>query len=509
MTQTSFPLNDPGATGVKIMPEDKWTRFFRYAVPTGIFTVVFTDDLNELKVTAPVSGRTVKIDSGAAAIQGIYYDNNDPTLSVALDAETTLNYRIDLICLRLKWGPSGGIYAYNYKGTVEDTCPLPKQEYGVYWDLPLAEVRVPKSYTSVTTAMITDCRYFVGPGNAKTTSKIVAAYDANPTMRANADFVVPDGSVNAQDVIQDAFAALPAAGGTVTLSEGNFNISNSIAPVANSTLAGQGGGTVITCNAAMATAPAILAAHACSIKHLKLIGNAPTIVDPTVGASISAGLNGIDITASSVKVEDVDIAYFKDTGISMDQSGGYISSTTIKDCDVTSCYGSGITYSGGYGHVINNRVNGMGLNGIVVIAYATHLCNVNQIMNNIVDGCGHQGIQVTATGAATAYCQFNTIGGNQVAQCGKYSAGPAFTGILLESATGGICNGNSIMSNVVWCTGVTYCLQYGYGITAGVTSTRIVGNNGFDSTPGRATDNFIDSGTDTQGKALNLGSWHA
>jgi Right handed beta helix region len=508
MVQASFPLNNPGATGIKILSEDKWTRFFRYVVPTGIFTVTFTDDLNELAVTAPVSGRTVKIDSGAAAIQGIYYDNNDPALSVTLDPETVLTYRIDLICLRLKWGPSGGVYAYTYKGTVESTCPAPKQEYGVYWDLPLAEVKVPKSYISVTAAMITDRRHYIGPGNAKTTSVIVAASDAGPTMRANADFVVPAGSITAQTTINNAFAALPATGGTVTLSEGNYNISNSIATTANSSLAGQGEGTVITCNAAMATAPAIRAAHACTIKHLKLIGNAPTTIDPEVGAAVGDGFDGILITSSSVRVEDLHINYFKDTAIMMDQAGGYISSVVIKDCTIASCYGSGVTYSGGYGYLINNRITGMGLNGIVLIAWANQLTNVNQIMDNILDGCGRQGIQITSSGTA-ASTRFNTIGGNQIAQCGQYGTGPAYTGILLEASGGGSNNGNSLMGNVVWCIGTTHCLEFGIGISAGVTSARVVGNNGMDSTPGRPTDNFVDDGSDTQGGALNLGSWHA
>lgn len=84
-----------------------------------------------------------------------------------------------------------------------------------------------------------------GGAGARTATVIVAAPDSKQSSKDGADFVVPTGAQNAQDVINQAIAALPAVGGTVILMEGTYVVNGTINIPSNVTLKGQGAGTVI------------------------------------------------------------------------------------------------------------------------------------------------------------------------------------------------------------------------------------------------------------------------
>ncbi|MBA7516353.1 hypothetical protein ES705_08401 [subsurface metagenome] len=81
----------------------------------------------------------------------------------------------------------------------------------------------------------------VSPGRVATV--VVAAVDSSLQARAQADFVC-DG-VNDHVEIRAALAILPAAGGKVMLSEGNFSIAATISLSTNVILSGEGSATIL------------------------------------------------------------------------------------------------------------------------------------------------------------------------------------------------------------------------------------------------------------------------
>ena len=79
--------------------------------------------------------------------------------------------------------------------------------------------------------------------SSRATTKLVAANDASDQVKQAADFLC-DG-VDDQMQIQAAIAALPACGGKITLSEGQFNFSAHVALVSNVDFEGSGTATLL------------------------------------------------------------------------------------------------------------------------------------------------------------------------------------------------------------------------------------------------------------------------
>ena len=498
------------------MTEKQWAAMFRYIWPTGVMAVAFNDSLNQLNVTPDASqALTLDVDTGAAGIQGFAYIN-DAIKTITLAQNVSSGIRADLIVLELKWGLDAGIHAVaitgdngaQYPSGPQAGQPMPKELVTVYevkWQIPLCQINVPQGAGMLTNAMITDLRKFVGSGAAQAYAVVVAMGNASDKMRQNADFQIPAnaGYVDADTVINEAFDALPACGGTVLLSEGDCITNGSLTPPANSILAGCGSQTTITLAPGVAT-PVIHVANAgVEIHDLSLIGNATTF-SPASPPAGDPACNGIFVdSVNSVNINNVDISYAKGSGISVRSNGAaYLSNIDITDCGIGACYSDGIVYAGNYGLIKDNIISNVGGDGISLAATGAESIAMNLIANNRVTGCGNYGMSLYS-GPSPGTLWYNTISGNQLDAYGLRNLGSGgYAGIIIVGAhqddnTG--CSHNSFMANHLW--GGTH---YGLYISTGTAYMKVIGNDLYDSSTGNTANNLSDNGSNTVGVSLNL-----
>lgn len=151
----------------------------------------------------------------------------------------------------------------------------------------------------------------------------VAASDAIARVRAKADYICDGTDDDIQ--IQTAIDALPAAGGLVTLSEGNFVVGSVIDLVSNSGIRGLGNSTIITAVNGFGL-QSVLRANAVTdvvMRDLQIDGN--IIGNPRSGDPDNQ--NGVEINGSDrFWLENL---YIHDTpdnaiGVMHDCSGGFI-----------------------------------------------------------------------------------------------------------------------------------------------------------------------------------------
>src|SRR5450759_733117 len=221
MTETSYPFaNAPGNT----MTENQWAQMFRYILGTGVMSVGFQDQLNQLIVYPGSTPLTINIDTGAGWIQGHYYQSDSVnTLNITQNYEAGI--RADLVVLECKWGLGAGITAKVIEGTSGAVWPaanarsgtpmppMPVQTYGVRWQLPIAQVNTTQNKSvGYIQSDIIDWRAFVNSGGAKSSTFVIASDAASPTIRANADAVIPYGSVNAEQTINEAISIVSGYG---------------------------------------------------------------------------------------------------------------------------------------------------------------------------------------------------------------------------------------------------------------------------------------------------------
>ena len=254
MVEQSGPFGPGAATasgGYSTMTEAQWAQMFRYVLGTGVMSVNFQDQLNQLLVTPGSTALTVNVDTGAAWIQGMYYQS-DSVNTLQITANPSAGTRADLIVLECKWGLNAAITAKVIEGVNAAVWPAtdprsglpippqPVQTYGVKWQLPIAQVNTVQNKATVYAATdIIDWRTFVNSGGAKSSTIVIACDDSSPLIRANADAVIPYGSVNAEQVINAAITTVAGiGGGTVQLSEGTFDTSDSIVGQSNVNLKG-------------------------------------------------------------------------------------------------------------------------------------------------------------------------------------------------------------------------------------------------------------------------------
>ncbi len=93
---------------------------------------------NELVITNP-SGLTIRMDTGAALVDGKFYEN-DAQIDTILVAPAVLT-RIDRFVLRKSWG-SQTVRMIVIAGTEGAGVPGLTQTDGVTWDVPLAQVSI-------------------------------------------------------------------------------------------------------------------------------------------------------------------------------------------------------------------------------------------------------------------------------------------------------------------------------------------------------------------------------
>ena len=461
MTETSYPFaNAPGNT----MTENQWAQMFRYILGTGVMSVGFQDQLNQLIVYPGSTPLTINIDTGAGWIQGHYYQSDSVnTLNITQNYEAGI--RADLVVLECKWGLGAGITAKVIEGTsgaVWPTTnarsgtpmpPMPVQTYGVRWQLPIAQVNTTQNKSVVyIQSDIIDWRAFVNSGGAKSSTFVIASDAASPTIRANADAVIPYGSVNAEQTINEAISIVSGyGGGTVLLSEGTFNTSGSIESLSNVNIRGLGNKTLIQYNIGFGGTnnnPVINVdlRDNVQITDLSIDGGGVTLSDASPAAAVD-GYDGIYINGGKmVTVRNCMIQRCKASGISMFSSDStFLASygNRIDGCYVGDNYAYGI-YSESNGCLIqNNQLNhnlygiylycatgtgssGANMNiisnnevrnslydGISIVSASGHGCTMNQISNNIVSNSSRAAnITYSNFVLSGAYTKYNNITGN-------------------------------------------------------------------------------------------------
>ena len=516
MVETSYPFRKPGDTNPfgATLTENQWAQFSRYLIGTGVMSVSFNDNLGELEVTAGTLPLTVDIDTGAAAIQGHYYQNN-ATNTLTLNANLASGIRADLIALECKWGLNAGITAIVVQGTNglqypstdprsgNPMPPQPVQTEGVRWQLPLAQVNMVNGHTTIVDTHIVDLRNFVGVQATQSNSVVVAMPNARSTMKQNADFQIPAsaGFIDADEIINEAFSVLPACGGTVMLSEGDCIISDSISPVRGANLIGCGSQTTITLSGlAPAGTPMIVAGYAgATIRDMALFGGGSTSsIYTTTPVTTGLGNQGVLVTTGSVQLLNLTITGAQDYGI--DVTSGATSNVVIKDCTITYAYGDGIYYQGALGIVADNKISYCGDCGIHLAATATGGAQANKFSGNLVTYCGLHGIIVDGTAAGAIVGWYNMISNNEIGQCGMAATGsPSCINLI-----GAGIRSTSLIGNYGWTANAPYT-KYGIGISSNaVQDTRAVGNDMYDASGGTGSKDIILNGATLSGLSLNL-----
>jgi parallel beta-helix repeat protein len=296
----------------------------------------------------------------------------------------------------------------------------------------------------------------------------VAASDALDRSRAQADFLCH--GIADQVEINQALNALPAVGGRVVLSEGQFILAAPIViPANNIILEGQGWATFINGNNLLTNNHAVrLSAHlACEIKNL-------TVRTQAGGGKVSHCIF-IEDGANDTLIENV---YFQDS----DSDAIHIEGTSILRIRILKCF-----------------IDGADENGIHITMDALNQSLGFHISTNYIQGCGIDGIHFSAS-AGNLYHTINLnyiylcancgiLGANSLTGCvisNNYVILNAFSGIRLEDA----CNDNQIENN--YCRGNG---AYGIVIAAATCNENRLKNNKLIA---NALGAVIDLGTLTQ-----------
>jgi hypothetical protein len=454
--ETYYPFAvPPGNT----MTENQWSQMFRYVLGTGVISVSFQDQLNQLLVTPGPTALTVNIDTGAAWIQGHYYQS-DAVNTLTINQNPSSSVRSDLVVLECKWGLDAGITAKVVEGTpgvlwpATSTYsgpmpPTPIQTYGVKWQLPLAQINTAQNTSVVYVPTdIIDFRAFVAAGTAKSSTFVVASDGASPLIRANADSIIPYGAQNAEDKINEAIQIVSGfGGGTVQLSEGTFNTTGTIEMATNVNLRGLGKKTLIQYHTASGTSnyPIIQCANAdnITISDLSIDGGGTTMLEAAPDANIT-GFEGIYITDGTFNiVKNCWIERCLNNGVLIYSTAGTSTLTDSYGHRVEGCYlgnnrGAGIHLEANGGIFSSNQID-HNLYGIIMQSSSTtggFGASINVVSNNSIRQNLRDGIIITAIGGAGNNSQ-NQIFGNIISNSGRNpGAGgvSAWSGIALAGA---------------------------------------------------------------------------
>ncbi|HET9174671.1 MAG TPA: hypothetical protein VFN56_05355 [Candidatus Saccharimonadales bacterium] len=186
----------------------------------------------------------------------------------------------------------------------------------------------------------------------------MAAGNSSQADKDSADFV-GDGT-NDQNAINAAIAALPAAGGSVVLLDGTYNISNSInLGKSNVTLSGQGSSTILNRNFDGASLINITTSNQ-ALYNFAISGNKATF---TSSADTGIYANGYQV--GNVTVQYVDISNTAGDSIVAGGSANPAASN-ILDNKIINSGAQGISSLPANSLVEGNTVNGASTNGIRV-----------------------------------------------------------------------------------------------------------------------------------------------
>lgn len=230
---------------------------------------------------------------------------------------------------------------------------------------------------------------------------LVAASNASSLARASADFLC--GGSNDQTQVQNAINALPASGGAILISEGDFYYGADINIPNNCAVIGGGRGTVF--HAMSSTSP----------NCFNLTGSSHCII-----ANLSIDGNKAGVTALGIQ-------YTRENGIYM--SGG-TDDVTIRDCYIYNCAVSGIMANGGTTNIMISdcRLTGNYDNQIYIRAKDTSpytVCSYGTIKGCVCSSGSFSGIQVLGSSYFTVSnntCYSNGPTSGQGDGCGSEGA---------------------------------------------------------------------------------------
>lgn len=139
-----------------ISTPDLWVKAARNWLATGIIKAY----LNELQVYADSTGMQIKVKSGAANVQGIYFDSDAEEI-LAISAANASNPRIDRIIVRLDL-PADSIDFAVIQGAPAASPAAPSlTQNNTRWEISLAQVYVGMNASTIISDNITDDRFFV------------------------------------------------------------------------------------------------------------------------------------------------------------------------------------------------------------------------------------------------------------------------------------------------------------------------------------------------------------
>lgn len=165
MAQTSIPWTgtSPGDAGP--YSSDQWAQIWRELVGAGfgaggspnsgiIWGSGSTTDPGLTVIQNSPTGQSIILTPGVAIVNGTVY-RNDANLVIATAANGSGNPRIDTVVLRKDWAAQT-VRAVVKQGTPAVT-PVPSgmtQSQGVTWEIPIADLTLANSYTTIATAQI-------------------------------------------------------------------------------------------------------------------------------------------------------------------------------------------------------------------------------------------------------------------------------------------------------------------------------------------------------------------
>jgi parallel beta-helix repeat protein len=233
----------------------------------------------------------------------------------------------------------------------------------------------------------------------------VAASDARSEVKALADYVCT--GTNDDVTIEQAFAALPAAGGRVKLSEGTFTFNSSLDILkSNVSLEGSGPGTKL------------FLANGANVSVI-VVGN---------GATTLSNIKICNLLIDGNKANQTKESY----GIYFYGASGYlITNSVIENCWINNCYYDGIYlyYSN------NNTITGNNCQLNIYDGIYLESSNNNTITGNNCQNGSYNGIYLESSNN-------NTITGNNCQLNGSY-------GIYLESSNNNTITGNNCQNGYI------------------------------------------------------------
>lgn len=199
MGQTYFPFDSGQGANIT---ETQWAKMAQHWLGTG----VIKDTLNNLETYADSTGMQVKVKSGAAWIKGHYFES-DAEEVLAINEADSSNPRIDRVIVRLDWTANTVQLAIlQGAAAVSPNAPALTQNSS-RWEIPLAQIRVNASVSTIVQANVTDERKFVKNANTEQSKWVPlvlqngwgatgSPWDTPSVMKDEMGFVHFKGSIN-------------------------------------------------------------------------------------------------------------------------------------------------------------------------------------------------------------------------------------------------------------------------------------------------------------------------